>query len=208
VVLTGDDASFVPGEFREELFGSALSYQFPVVRLRDLPPERLAESNVFATVSRIQLAANELSRVREDGARLARKVALTQEFYRHGYSRKQVVQLYRFLDYVVRLPPDLEVEYRQELERIEGSTNMPYVTSIERLAKREGLKQGEVRGLTKGRQEGARALRESVLETLEARFGQVPDPVRQALDEVVDLDELRRVLRRAVTVSTLADFSA
>ena len=85
---------------------------------------------------------------------------------------------------------------------------MPYVTSIERLAKREGLKQGEVRGLTKGRQEGARALRESVLETLEARFGQVPDPVRQALDEVVDLDELRRVLRRAVTVSTLADFSA
>ncbi len=43
---------------------------------------------------------------------------------------------------------------------------MPYVTSVERLAKQEGRTEGQLQGL-----------RESVLDALEARFADVPYPL-------------------------------
>ena len=42
------------------------------------------------------------------------------------------------------LPPGLELEFKDVLNEIERENNMPYVTSVERLAKVEGRLEGRI----------------------------------------------------------------
>jgi hypothetical protein len=41
--------------------------------------------------------------------------------------------LYRFIDWVLALPKDLEIDFQEELTRYEKEKDMPYVTSAERI---------------------------------------------------------------------------
>ena len=68
---------------------------------------------------------------------------------------------------------------------------MRYVTSIERLAKEEGVIQNA---------------RESVIETLSTRFEEVPTEVVEAVNQIDDVSVLKTLLRRAILVSSIAEF--
>ena len=61
---------------------------------------------------------------------------------------------------------------------------MPYATSIERLGREEGRIQ---------------TLREVILETLEARFGAMPTPMREAINAEQDMVRLKRFQRLSLT---------
>ena len=65
------------------------------------------------------------------------------------------------------LPPHLEQSLRQRLTAIEGEKHMQYVTSFERLAKQDGVQQGQV---------------ELLIRQLTHRFGPLPDEVRPRLE--------------------------
>ena len=144
-VLTDSDPGFRPTEYRRDLLGSAVSFTFPTVKLIDYSPEELeASGSPFALVTQIQLEY--LSAGSDQERRYDAKVALTLRLYDRGYSREQILRLYRFLDFVLRLREDLAIQYRQRLESIEGDLKMPYVTSVERLAKNEGRAEGGVEG--------------------------------------------------------------
>ncbi|MBI4861547.1 MAG: hypothetical protein HY815_14990, partial [Candidatus Riflebacteria bacterium] len=63
--------------------------------------------------------------------------------YDRGLSAKQVRQLFRLIDWMLQLPEELEQEFRVELDRFEEERKMPYVTSVERLARKEGWQEGK-----------------------------------------------------------------
>ncbi len=68
----------------------------------------------------------------------------------------------------MRLPSDLAVGFKQQVEEWEQQTAMRYVTSVEQIAKQEGLQEG----LQEGRQEASLdEARLTVLENLEAQVG-------------------------------------
>ena len=80
---------------------------------------------------------------------------------------------------------------------------MPYVTSIERLGREEGLEQG----LEQGRQQGLlEALRLAIHEVLTARFGALPSEVENKVQAMADEASLRQALRRASTTPSTEDF--
>ena len=96
---------------------------------------------------------------------------------------------------------------------------MPFVTSIERFAREEGLSEGILRGRQEGREQGREegreeglsrgqmlALKESIRDLLEARFGVVPQAILDRMDGVSDLSTLRLWHRRAVTIESLKAF--
>jgi hypothetical protein len=82
---------------------------------------------------------------------------------------------------------------------LEKDKNMPYVDTISRMCREEGRDEGL--------QEGAliRA-RESVIEALEVRFGEVPFSLRERIIGLDDLSALKTELRRAITVPNLDQF--
>ena len=83
------------------------------------------------------------------------------------------------------LPDELTQRFRQTVAEFEEEKHMPYVTSIERLGKQEGLQD---------------ATREDVVEVLRTRFAAVPPAIVDALSRIDDLVMLRSLLRRAITV--------
>ena len=97
------------------------------------------------------------------------------------------------------LPRPLMVRFRQELFTVEKDKNMPYVDTLTRMSLQEGRQEG--------RQEGSLAqARESVIEALEIRFGEVSKDLRERITALNNLRTLKAQLRRAITVASLEQF--
>jgi predicted transposase/invertase (TIGR01784 family) len=65
------------------------------------------------------------------------KFRLTRKLYEQGYKRQDILNLFRFIDWMMELPDGLKQIFRAELEQYEQERHMPYVTSIEQLARAE-----------------------------------------------------------------------
>ena len=109
------------------------------------------------------------------------------------------------------LPRPLMIRFRQELFTIEKDKNMPYVDTLTRMSLQEGRQKGRKEGLQEGRQEGREEgslaqARESVIEALEIRFGEVSNDLRERITALDNLRALKAQLRRAITVPSLDQF--
>jgi hypothetical protein len=77
-----------------------------------------ASDNPFATVVTAHLHSQATRR--RFTQRLESKLQLVRRLYERGYARDDVLELFRFLDWVLTLPPALEARFRTaviELER-------------------------------------------------------------------------------------------
>ena len=109
------------------------------------------------------------------------------------------------------LPRPLMIRFKQELFTIEKDKNMPYVDTLTRMSLQEGRQKGRKEGLQEGRQEGREEgslaqARESVIEALEIRFGEVSAELRERITALDNLRTLKAQLRRAITVPSLEQF--
>jgi len=197
-VLTDKEERFRPSAYHFEFGDFRLGMAFPMVKLLDYGGrwEELERSeNPFSVVVMAQLKAQETRRRVQE--RYAWKLRLTRMLYARGYSREEVLGLYRFIDWVLRLPEALEEAIHEEIIQEEEAKAMPYITTAERIGRR------------KGRQEGMlEEAREMVVEVLEERFGEVPVPVVEKVRLISDRDLLKALHRKAVRSGSLAEFEA
>jgi hypothetical protein len=107
----------------------------------------------------------------------------------HGYARQDVLELFRFIDWIFTLPPGLEARFQTELTRLETETQMPYVTSIERMGIEQGIQQGEVIVLQR---------------QLVRRFGSLPTWAEQRLGQATR-QELESWAERVLEAQRLED---
>ena len=70
-----------------------------------------------------------------------------RRLYEQGFEREAVVNLLVFIDWMLTLPLDLELEFKREVEQLEAQQHMQYVTSFERIARIEFLLKGIALGL-------------------------------------------------------------
>ncbi|WP_334944143.1 hypothetical protein [Nostoc sp.] len=68
---------------------------------------------------------------------------------------------------------------------------MRYVTSIERLAKEEGIVENA---------------RESVIAVIETRFGEVPTSIVEVINGIEEPSVLKTLLKRAIAIPSTAEF--
>jgi hypothetical protein len=93
---------------------------------------------------------------KDNQARKHWKFALVRQLYDRGYNRTEVFNLFRFIDWIIKLPKPLAREFWTELNTYEESRKMPYITSVEKIGFERGVKQG--------RQESAEILALKMLE--------------------------------------------
>jgi hypothetical protein len=65
-----------------------------------------------------------------------------RNLYSLGYNAEEVRELFRLIDWMMHLREDLSHRFEQELTVFEESLNMPYVTSVERIAEARGRAEG------------------------------------------------------------------
>jgi len=99
------------------------------------------------------------------------------------------------------------IRFRQELFTIEKDENMPYADTLTRMSREEGRQKGRKEGLQEGREEGSLVqARESVIEALEIRFGEVQPELVERINALDNLRTLKAQLRRAITVPSIEQF--
>ncbi len=194
-VLADDSFTWRPESFDYEVFGCRLGLRFPVAKLMDWSGSdaKLIDShNPFAVITRAHLANRA---TRDDPvAREQAKLGLVRDLFRMGLDRQRLTELFRVIDWMMRLPKDCELRFRKNVCNVKEDSAMRYVTSIERLAMEEGMQQGWVRALSL---------------QLTSRFGELPAWVRQRLANAseADLDAWSQAVLSAKTMTDVFDAS-
>ncbi|MEN9777000.1 MAG: hypothetical protein RJB04_755, partial [Verrucomicrobiota bacterium] len=129
------------------------------------------------------------------------------------YSPSEISKLIRLIDWLMPLPDDLKIQFRNQLLQRLPDKTMPHITLFEELALKEGLEKGIQKGIQKGIIEGlekgiVQNAREAILDVLDTRFGQVPDSVRERVNTIDNEQILKQLHRRAILISSLDEFSA
>lgn len=101
---------------------------------------------------------------------------LVKRLYEKGYGREDVLELFRFIDWLLSLPEELEQRFADQLSEYEATMSTPYITSIERRGIEKGLQQGIEQGIeqgeTRGFQRGLNAERGLLQRLAKRRFGE------------------------------------
>jgi len=156
-ILADLDPGWKPAGFDLDQLGCTHRFRFPVVKLLELA-ERLEhlerDPNPFALISAAHLYT---ARTRHDpDARYRFKRRLVELLYRHGWTRRRVLDLFAVLDWMMRLPENLEQQLWQDIHALEGAQTMRYITSVERIGRRIGWREGHLAGKQEGEREGER----------------------------------------------------
>ncbi len=184
-VLGDPSEQWHPDCFEYEQWDFHLKMVYPVIKLINcaLDAEALqASTNPFAIVTAAHLAA--LQTRDNPNERLRQKFTLTRMLYDKGFTKAEIIALFKFIDWVLDLPTNLESQFKTALSQFEGERNMEYITSIERLGRAEGRAQGRAEGRAQGRAEGRAEERETsrlqALHLLHRFLKQRRNPIPQA----------------------------
>ncbi|MBF0110070.1 MAG: cytosolic protein [Magnetococcales bacterium] len=187
-ILADEEGAWRPSAFGYQKWGSKVSFQFNAIKLLDyLSRLDLLESstNPFAIVTLAHLTGKQTRN--QPAERFQQKMRITRMLYERGFNRQQIVDLFRFIDWVLSLPEELDNQFWTNLSNFEENKKMPYITSVERI----GMKKGEQKGKA-----------EMLLELLQERFGLIPESVQKQV-ESAKLDDINVWARKIFKADSL-----
>ena len=164
VVLADESRHWRPDRFGYSLFGCELALQFRTSKLLD-HAERidalLKDENPFALFTAAHLLTQRTHLLPK--RRLAAKRKLARLLFARDWARQRIVNLFHVIDWIMRLPDELEDRLWQDIIEHEGRPTMEnYIPRGARIemrrelaeAKEKAMRDGHLQGLQEGRQEG------------------------------------------------------
>ncbi len=195
-ILCDESLSWRPSRYDADYPDTSLSFRFGTVKLldwRDHMDELESSNNPFATVVIAHLKVLETKRNVDQ--RKAWKFRLTRRLYEKGFGRQEVLDLYRFIDWVMILPEAVEREFWQNLQAFEEERKVTYVTNAERFGLEKAIEQGI--------EQGERSL---ILRQLSRRLGILQSEVRVQVESLT-LEKLEALGEALLDFSTAADLN-
>ncbi|MDZ7854222.1 MAG: hypothetical protein U5L98_16700 [Halomonas sp.] len=187
-ILTDEANHQAIGYHEQQLWQTRLTFSFPVVELQHVGRDRQSlenSANPFAVIVLAQLEAHRTKGNDQD--RLVTKFSLMKRLYQHGFTRVEVLELLRLIDWMLALPPALEEKLEAQMARFEEEIQMSYVTSFERIAEKRGNQGGRV---------------ELLFKLLTLKFGELPSDIEARLARA-EVDEIDRWAERVLTANSL-----
>ena len=199
-VLADEHPNWRPDYFSYGVLGSETSIRFPIAKLTDYHDkvdELLAADNSFAVVTATHILTQRTRK--NDQERYQAKRLLVRLLYQRKWDKQRVIDLFSVIDWMMRLPEELEQQLWQEIEILEENEKMQYVTSVERMGiakgRQEGLQEGQQKGLLEGEAEMLGLM-------LKHRFGELSDAVVNRLRHASE-DQLKVWLISAISAPNL-----
>ncbi|MFH0926515.1 MAG: cytosolic protein [bacterium] len=202
-ILADDQESFRPNRYEVAYWGFRHTFEFPTVKLLDYLKkwEELEKStNPFGIVVMAHLKS--LQTKNNDSERLFWKITLVKRLYEKGYSKEDVLNLYRFIDWVIGLPKELKRQFNDEVIKYEEGKKMPFITTAESIGIEKGIEKGREEGRNEGRKEG---LREAIDLGLKLKFGLDGLELMPEVEKIISIERLRLVKEAIVIASELEE---
>ncbi len=223
-VLADEQASWRPETFEYTLWKCEVKLQFDVVKLLDYREREseLEQSNNPCVMVALSYLKTRETRKRPDD-RYYWKLRLFKILYERGYSKDDIVELTRFLDWIMVLPEELEQRFEENITQLTEEEAMRYIASYERIWLERGMKQGAEQGLQQGLRQGLKQgflegeeqgkrlvrleiYRNSIVDILEARFAPLPRSIINKIHEIDDVSVLKELLKNAATTSSPEEY--
>ncbi|MBE9010640.1 transposase [Pseudanabaenaceae cyanobacterium LEGE 13415] len=185
-ILGDSDPKWRPSSYHTDRWGCRVGIEFPIVKLLDYAAQTQMLEQSLNPFARLVYAHLQTQATTGDArARLTRKLQLILGMQGLGYSEDTILELFRFIDLMMTLPPELDRAFDAEIRRFGAENVMPYLTTVERFA--------QIR---------------AIASVLDARFGEVSPAVIERLERVYDSEPLDRLLRGASTLNAMTEFEA
>jgi hypothetical protein len=201
-ILCDGNASWRPNHYQFDYPDTALSFRFGMVKLLDYSDrwaELAVDSNPFAMVVMAHLKARETKQ--DAPSRKEWKLQLIRQLYEQGYNRSDVINLFRFIDWVMVLPKALTDSFWTELRAYEEERQMTYVTSVEKIGFERGLIEGRQIAQKEARLEGEKAL---LIRLTTLKFGTLSELIENAISNLTG-DSLEQLTISFLGFSTLTE---
>src|SRR5471032_3127725 len=117
------------------------------------------------------------------------KWRLTRLLYLRNWNKQSIIDLYFVIDWMMRLPAELERDLHRDVMTLERKMTMRHICSAERFGIEKGELKGQVKMLTR---------------QLSARFGYSPRDMRKRLTGASD-EQLEKWSLRLLSAATLDD---
>lgn len=186
-ILGDRNPKFRPGPFVSQLGNARLVYEYEVAKLLD---HRIVDLEASENPAALLILAHHYtaSSKRQQVRRRGFKIHLTRLLFRKGYSAEQSNQLFKVIDWMMRLGPEQAIIFTEEIVLLREEPAMSaYVNTFEWVFTQRGLKQGKQLGLEQGKQlgleQGKRQGQQTLLRAqLVRRFGELPTWANDCLD--------------------------
>jgi len=193
-VLADEHKHWKPTSYGFAVLGCRHTLEFPVAKLTDYEDkvdELLASENAFGLITAAHILTQKTRKKHQE--RYEAKLRLVRLLYQRQWDKQRVIDLFSVLDWLLQLPEWLNSQVLQELETIEESKKVRYVTSVERIGMAKGIAKGLVEGRVKGLQEGRQEGRQEgvsrlLRRLLERRFGVLPEWASEQLTSASEKD--------------------
>ena len=191
-VLADDNPRWRPDSFVYQRWGMEVAFRFPAVKLLDYAERRAELEESDSPFAAVVLAHLDTQETRQDlRQRKDRKFRLVRRLRERGWDAERVRQLFNLIDWLMELPKDLKIEFREQVRRYEEEKHMPFINTFEELGMERGLNQG----LSQGRLEDIEAI-------LEIRFPAATGRLMSEIRQIHDHEQLKKILRAAATLSS------
>jgi hypothetical protein len=194
VALADLHPGWKPQSFSFDCLGTRISFAFACCKLLDELPRLEADPSILAFIAVAQIEA--LRTVGDPNKRLELRKERLARLFRSGRPRQELANALRLLAWMMPLPPDQRLQYRQAMIQLAQENTMPYMTDMEELALEEGRQKGRIG-----------TLQADVIEVLEIRFDRVPEGLCEAIRAIGDETHLRRLLRAAIKAPSIEAFT-
>ncbi len=151
VILGDTDKKFRPNKYEVYYPGFKLSFEYQMVKLIDfigieLELEKIKNPFGIIVLSHLKTleAGNDLNK------KYIFKISLVKKLREKGFNKEDIYNLHKFIDWLIQLPNDLELQCNEEILRFEEEKKMPLMLTIERL----GIEKGKLEGKLEGKFEG------------------------------------------------------
>jgi hypothetical protein len=209
-VLADDDPSWRPDSFGYNLLGCKLAFEFPTVKLLDIPDQTLEQLQNTNPIATLVLAHRRTQQTHGNSKeRMVWKLRLIRGLYEGGLKPDDARELLKLVYWMMDLPVELERQVWEQVKAIEQEKQMPHLLPFEVWAlergrdegRKEGRKEGRDEGRDEGRKEGrTSALLEAIHDLASVRFGpEVAADFMARVGESADVEALKKLL---VSVST------
>jgi hypothetical protein len=199
LAILGDESkTWRPNSYEYGIRESQVKMTFSTVKLLDYQWEDLeASDNVFATVVMAHLKTKATTSNLTE--REQWKWNLVRSLYERGLTKFDIINLGKFIDKMMILPPQLELEFKSKLNEYEQERNMPFLSTIEEMA----LERGEQRGQEIGAKE---TRKQDIIKVLQSRFENLPDYIIKSINQIDDMSVLENLLIPSINVNSLEEF--
>jgi hypothetical protein len=116
---------------------------------------------------------------------------LVRPLYQKGLTKVDIINLVKFIDKMMTLPPPLQTEFQTKLNDYEKELNMPFLSTIEENAQEKGAK------ITR---------QDDIIKILSTRFDNLPEKIIYNIKQIDNMSILENLLLPSINVNSLEEF--